>query len=293
MIKYVLYHINYVITLRRNHIMKKFDGILIVTDLDGTLLNSKKIITNENIEAIEYFKSEGGYFTFITGRMPSYVSYIYDTTNPNCPFGCINGGGLYDHITQEYVWTERLPDSVVELLDFVDTHAPSVGIQVSTYDKVYFCKENEVMAHFRAVTGVPNLVRHYNDINEPFAKIVFSVLNTDDIPKLAALLDSHPMADNFSFLHSEKYLYEIIPKGIHKGVALSNLAKILNVDVRKSIAIGDYNNDIDMLKTAGIGVAVSNACDELKSIADYITVSNNEHAIAAVIKDLDSGKLKI
>ncbi len=273
--------------------MKKFDGILMCTDLDGTLLNSKKNITKENIDAIEYFKSEGGYFTFITGRMPSYVNYIYETIKPNYPFGCVNGGGIYDHRTQEYVWTEELPASVVELLEYVDINAPSVGIQVSTFDKVYFCKENEVMAHFRAVTGVPNLVRHYNDINEPFAKILFSVLNPEEIPFLAKLLGSHPNADNFRFLHSEKYLYEIIPKGIHKGVALLNLAKILNIDAEKTIAIGDYNNDIELLKTAGIGVAVSNACNELKSIADYITVSNNDHAIAAVIKDLDSGKLKI
>ena len=57
--------------------MKKFNGILMCTDLDGTLLRNDKTISRENKEAIEYFKSEGGLFTFITGRMPSYVSDIY------------------------------------------------------------------------------------------------------------------------------------------------------------------------------------------------------------------------
>ena len=59
--------------------MGKFDGMLICTDLDGTLLRNDKTISCENIDAIEYFKQEGGYFTFVTGRMPFFVSYVLDT----------------------------------------------------------------------------------------------------------------------------------------------------------------------------------------------------------------------
>ena len=84
--------------------MGKFDGILICTDLDGTLINSKRQISQKNIEAIEYFKSEGGLFTFVTGRMPYTAKDIYNTINPNIPFGCINGGGIYDHRERKYLW---------------------------------------------------------------------------------------------------------------------------------------------------------------------------------------------
>ena len=80
--------------------MGKFDGILICTDLDGTLYNSdreSRTISKENLNAIEYFKSEGGYFTIVTGRMPCFSDEAYNAVKPNCPFGCINGGGLYDH----------------------------------------------------------------------------------------------------------------------------------------------------------------------------------------------------
>ena len=70
----------------------KFDGILICTDLDGTLYKNDKSISPKNCEAIEYFKQEGGLFTFVTGRMPFFVSNIYETVEPNVPFGCINGG---------------------------------------------------------------------------------------------------------------------------------------------------------------------------------------------------------
>ncbi len=273
--------------------MKKFDGMLICTDLDGTLLCSDFTISQENIDAIEYFKSEGGYFTFITGRMPSYVKYICDAINPNCPFGCINGGGLYDHTSQKYIWTHGLPNSVIELVKYAEENLPEIGIQINTFDTVYFCKESKAMARFREITGVPNTVCNYNDIKEPIAKVLFGDIESENILKLQRLLMTHPMSKDFTFYHSEKTLYEIVPKEIHKGFSIQKLCEILNLDINKTIAIGDYHNDIDMLRTAKIGVAVSNAAPEIKAIADYITVSNDEHAIAAIISDLDSGKLKI
>ena len=74
-----------------------------------------------------------------------------------------------------------------------------------------------------------------------------------------------------------------MPKGIGKGTAVTKICDYLGLDVNKSIAIGDYNNDISMFCAAGTGIAVSNACDEALAAADFVTVSNEEHAIAKVI----------
>ena len=81
-------------------------------------------------------------------------------------------------------------------------------------------------------------------------------------------------------------LYEILPKGVSKGSALPILAKSLGVDMKNTIAVGDYDNDITMLKAAGVGYAVSNATAAAKAAADKITVSNEEHAIAKIISEL-------
>lgn len=275
---------------KEDTIMGKFDGMLICTDLDGTLLRNDKTISCENIDAIEYFKQEGGYFTFVTGRMPFFVSYVLDTIHPNAPFGCVNGAGLYDAVKEEYVWTATMPDNVTALVQHIDEHFSNVGIQVNTFHKTYFCKENQTMETFRKITGLENIVRHYNDVQEPIAKILFGSEDDEEIKNIENTLKSHPLSANFDFIRSEKTLYEILPKGICKGTSIVKLCNRLNIDVKKSVAIGDYNNDISMFRAAGIGIAVSNACTEALDAADFITVSNEEHAIANVIADLEKGK---
>lgn len=272
--------------------MKRFEGILICTDLDGTLLRGDATISAENLNAIEYFKSEGGIFTFITGRMPFFVSDIYNTVRPNAPFGCINGGGIYDHRTHEYVWTQALQRSAIELVEYADRSLDGIGVQINTFEKVYFCKENSAMARFREITKMPNLKCHYNEVNEPIAKIVFGDENEETINRLHELLSFHPSAEKFDFIRSERTLYEILPKGSGKGSVLPKLSQFLNIDMRKTVAVGDYNNDIGMLRAAQIGIAVANACPEAKAAADYITVSNEDHAIAKIISDLACGVLQ-
>ncbi len=271
--------------------MGKFDGILICTDLDGTLYKNDKTISRENKEAIEYFKREGGYFTFITGRMPYYSLNAYNTVNPNAPFGCVNGGGVYDGAAHKYVWTSNMPSGVIELIQYIDDLFPNVGIQICLFDKTYFAKENETMAIFRSLTGIPNLVCDYHNVKEPIAKIIFGSGREEDILGIERSLREHQMANEFEFIRSEKTLFEILPKGVHKGLALAKLTEYLKLDPRKTIAIGDYNNDIGMFNVAGLGVAVSNACQEALDAADRITVSNEEHAIARVISDLESGEI--
>lgn len=273
--------------------MDKFKGILICTDIDGTLLSSDHTISQENKEAIEYFKSEGGKFTVVTGRMPYFACDLYQKAGTNAPIGCINGGGVYDFENKKYLWQATMHSDVEKLIKCVDEKLPSIGIQINTYDKVYFCKENKSMERFRRITGVENTVCDYVGFSEPIAKIVFGGETDEEINLLSETLKNHPLSENFGFIRSEKTLYEILPKGIGKGTALLNIAKALNIDVGKTVAVGDYDNDVSMFKAAGVGIAVSNASPAAKEAADFITVSNDENAIARVICDLKDGKFGI
>ncbi|MBQ8431633.1 MAG: HAD family phosphatase [Clostridia bacterium] len=273
--------------------MKKFEGILLCTDLDGTLLKKDGTISQENRRAIEFFQQNGGFFTFVTGRMPFFARHIYLDIGPNAPIGCINGGGIYDYSTESYVWKQELSRDVQELVEYIDGSMHGMGIQVNTFDKIYFCKENSAMERFRRITNMPNLVLPCRQIEEPIAKIVFGDEDPSQISLLAELLKSHPRAKDFDFVHSEQTLYEILPKGIHKGCVLPRLVKHLSSSPMKTIAVGDFDNDIGMLRVADLGIAVANATLGAKQAADCMTVSNEEHAIAQIIEDLEAGRLPL
>ena len=271
--------------------MGKFDGILICTDLDGTLYRNDKSISRKNKEAIEYFKSEGGSFTFITGRLPYYSTDAYLAVQPNVPFGCINGGGLYDGRTNRYIRTKELPKEAYEIVDDIEPLFPDVGIQISCFDKTYFAKDNSTTVWFRKLTGLPNLPCNYREVTEPVAKIIFCSDEQDKILDIMKALTKHRLAERFGFVRTEKSLCEILPLGVNKGMAIENLAEHLKIDISRTIAIGDYDNDVAMLRTAGCGIAVANASKSALDAADMVTVSNEDDAIAKVIEDIENGKI--
>ena len=272
--------------------MGKFDGILICTDLDGTLYKNDKTISKENKDAIEYFKREGGYFTFITGRMPYYSTDAYNAASPNVPFGCNNGGAIFDGETGEYVWATELSRSSDELIAHIEENFDDFGIQVCGLERTYFSKEHSTTERFRRRTGVPKLLANYRDIREPVGKIIFSTDSEEKLFAIAKALREHPRGAEFDFVRSERTLFEILPKGVNKGLAIEKLVEYLGIDIKNTFAIGDYNNDIGMFYAAGFGIAVANACPEAIAAADYVTVSNEEHAIARLIYDIEAGIYK-
>ncbi len=271
--------------------MKKFEGILICTDLDGTLMKNDKTISEKTIQAIEYFKANGGFFTFITGRMHMIVSDILEKVKPNAPIGC-NNGSVYDYIERRYIWKEDLSCEVIELADYVDISIPAIGIQFNTENKIYFNKDNSSMELYRKVTGLPYATCDYHNLKESIMKVLFSDADMGNMAKLSEILAKHPLAEKFDFVRSESFLYEVLPKGINKATALTKIVEHLNLDMNKTISVGDYDNDIEMIKAAKIGIAVSNAQKSVKEAADCITVSNEEDAIAQIIEDLDAGKIR-
>ena len=272
--------------------MGKFDGILICTDLDGTLYRDDKTISKENKEAVEYFKREGGYFTFVTGRMPYYSRDAYDKVRPNAPFGCINGGGGYDGADMKYIWTTELPREALGFVKYIDELFPSVGIQLCGFDKTYFAKENDTTVKFRATTGIPNYTCDYRNFDVPMGKIMFCTDIEEEILAIDKALHAHEMAGDFDFIRTARSLYEILPRGTHKGLAIDHLASYLGIDRARTIAVGDYDNDAAMLRAAGCGIAVANSSRAALDAADRVTVSNEEHAIARVICDIERGNIK-
>ena len=272
--------------------MNKFKGILFTTDLDGTLLRKDKTISPENLAAIKYFMDEGGIFTFITGRIPMGAMPVLRQLEPNAPFGCINGGGIYDYSKGKMIWQINLDKSVIPLVEHVDKNLPEMGIEVNTHEKIYFSKKSRATETHRIDEGFPDLTDHYTEVTNDFAKILFAG-EEKYIDALENLLLSHKDAEKFDFIRSDKEYYEILPKGSSKGNLVVKLAEILGIDITKTISAGDNDNDVSMLEATQISFAVSNASPLAKAAATHLTVSNEEHAIAKIIDDLDKGVISL
>ncbi len=272
--------------------MKKFDGILFTTDLDGTLLKDDKTISRENLDAIRYFQSEGGLFTFVTGRIPRGARHVAEQVVPNAPVVCIQGGGIYDFREEKLLWAVEMEREVFDLVEYIEGLFPTVGIELNVYDKVYFCKKNEFTEKHRRDEQLDDITCSLREMPEPFSKVL--VIDRGElIPQIAEALHAHPLAEKFDFIRSDTEYYEILVKGTNKGRGLLKLCELLSVDSRRTIAVGDNDNDETLLKTAKVGFAVSNASPAALAASDRVTVSNEESAIARIIEELDCGKLKI
>ena len=149
------------------------------------------------------------------------------------------------------------------------------------------------MERFRRLTGSPPLFCSRDEVEAPVLKVVMGSEREEDIVALREFLINHPLAENFDFIRSERTLFEILPKGVSKGTVLCKMAEFFGIDMKHTVAVGDYDNDVAMIKAAGIGFAVDNAIGAAKEAADYVTVSNDDSAIAAVVDGLDRGIYKL
>lgn len=272
---------------------KKFQGILICTDLDDTLLTTDdKRLTVQNRDAIEYFMSEGGTFTFATGRVPMGARLILDFITPNAPMICFNGGGIYDFENNRLVWSTYLDKKAVKVLEYVEERFPDCGIEVCTDNNLYFCRENRIAEMHRNHENLPHNSLDYHNIYAPWKKAIF-LSEADKMSVIEADLTNSPFAAEYDFVQSSPNYYELLPKGVSKGAALLVLAELLGIEQKRTIGIGDNYNDLTLIQYAGLGVAVANAVPRVRQAADFITVDNNSHAIAAVISSLEIGRLVI
>lgn len=270
--------------------MGKFDSILICTDLDDTLLTSDKQVSKENSDAIEYFKSEGGYFTFATGRVPEGSRLILDFIKPNAPVISFNGAAIYDFKKDCYLWQNPLPHNALAVAELIDSTLPHCGIEVCCADTNYFSKVNRHTEHHKKIEQFPDNYVDYHSITDEWIKVIF-MEDEDKLSEVRSVIANSEWADKFEFVKTSPWYYEMLAKGSTKGSAVPKLAQLLGIDPNRTIGMGDNENDLSLMTDTGIGIAVANAVESVRLAADFITVDNNSHALAKVVEDLDNRKI--
>lgn len=266
--------------------MGKFDGILMCTDLDDTILTHDKKISAGNIEAVKYFMSEGGKFSFATGRVPRGVAPILEYIMPNAPMVCFNGGSIYDIRAKKELWSAQLPAEAGEVVDYVTARLPFAGVEVCTEKNIYFCKRNDRVNKHQLIENFPDNDMHYREIPEPWRKVLF-MTEADEVEAVRSCIAESPYADTYSYVKSSPWYYEILPKDCTKGAGLLRLADIMGIARKNTVGAGDNENDLELVRKAGTGIAVANASEMIKAEADRVTKADNDHdAIAEIIYEM-------
>ncbi|RST74242.1 HAD family phosphatase [Siminovitchia acidinfaciens] len=256
---------------------------MIAIDLDDTLLTDQLIISRGTIEAIQQAVDAGIVVTIATGRMYSSAKKIARSLDLNVPLITYQGA-LVKEANGEDIHYERLidPETAHQLIEFAKYE--DLHLQVYQDDTLYSSSENKLLQQYANDVKVPYVIEP--DLaklaGRGFDKMLF-IDAPDYLDKLQDELRSL-FGQRAHITKSRPFYLEITHPEANKGLALLHLAGRLGIDRSEIIGIGDSYNDLDLIMSAGLGVAMGNAVDELKKQADYVTYSNNEEGVRHVIE---------
>jgi 5-amino-6-(5-phospho-D-ribitylamino)uracil phosphatase len=246
----------------------------IALDLDGTLLRTDKSISDRSRSAIESAQSRGYLPIIATARPPRGAAELLDGFLPDAPRIHYSGSHVCignDCIHNQTISIESARATVATLIDL----APHATVSVEIDDRFY-----STHPHEHALPGDVVDIRTILD-REP-VKIMLDMT----APDLPSDILSHLPSDVRYVLSDSRTLAQIMHADVSKSDAIRRVAETLDGTLADVMAFGDDTNDIEMIRDSGIGVAMANAVDPVKAVADHITLSNDDDGVAATIEDL-------
>ena len=267
---------------------------IIGLDLDGTLLNDQKAICDRNIEVLMRAKDEGAKIVLCSGRAPEGMQRelkILGLKEKGQYAVGLNGAVVYEADTGKVIHqTLMQPEAVRTMVETGRRFRDRMNIQLYTSGQVYVERWDETTDYYEKATGShPKLVDDVLEFVNETIKIVFFHKGEFDytLEKITKLkndcLPSVPQGTQCVI--SAPYLVEFLDESIDKGIGMDILAKYLNVPQSDVMCVGDQENDMPMLKYAGLSVVMANGAPHVKELAHYVTeIDNNEGGVAEAVE---------
>ncbi|MBP2071089.1 Cof subfamily protein (haloacid dehalogenase superfamily) [Thermoanaerobacterium butyriciformans] len=265
---------------------------LVAIDMDDTLLTHDKQISRENLEALQKAHDSGIYVVISTGRI--YASaYAYSEFLGFKPYIIASNGAMIRDDKDIEIYKSVLD---LDLISYLIELANKNDIYYHFYsDKIVYSPEssskyqkygewNRLYAETLRVKveDIPKDIDFTDKLKDNIVKFVMFDEDSEKIKRVRDIIDNNK-GDKLETTSSFYNNIEILNKGVNKGHGLKILGEYLGVDRAEMVAIGDSENDIEMVEYAGLGVAMENAIEKLKKTADFITKSNMENGVAYVI----------
>lgn len=260
---------------------------ILVLDLDGTLTNKKKEITEHTRETLIRAQEAGVKIVLASGRPTYGIMPLARQLELDKYEGYIlayNGGQIIDCKTGELMYENVLDPAVYP---YLYECAKSNGFQILSYKDEYIISENaddQYVQHEAFLNRMPSkTVENFLDvINFPVAKCLI-VGDPEPLAQLEPVMKKE-LKSKMNVFRSEPFFLELVPKGIDKARCLAVLLEELGMTPDEMMACGDGFNDLSMIEYAGLGVAMANAQEVVRQAANYITLSNEEDGVAHAVE---------
>ncbi|MGN1400007.1 MAG: Cof-type HAD-IIB family hydrolase [Bacillus sp. (in: firmicutes)] len=264
---------------------------MIVLDMDDTLLRDDHTVSERTKQALLEAQEMGVKVVLASGR-PAFAMMDTASEIELAKYGsyilAFNGGRIIDCRTKEDVFTSTIqPDSVRRLYEL--SRREEVWIHTYIGDEIITEDQNPYTTIESDITKLP--IRYVDSFKESIDRPVVKVLMLGDGEKMKeteARLQKE-LQDEFSVMTSKPFFLEITEKGVTKGTSLNKLIQQCGIKREEVIAIGDSYNDQSMIEFAGLGVAMGNANDDIKAIADHVTDTNMNDGVAKVVEQFILG----
>ncbi|MCL1950220.1 MAG: sugar-phosphatase [Turicibacter sp.] len=262
---------------------------LIAIDIDGTLLTSEKSIAPETKKAIEKAIATGVHVVLCTGRPLSGVKDYLEALGLNAEgryVATYNGALVQEIKSGEPVVHHQLKGSdMIALLEL----SQQLGLRSHFMDLDFMYTTDKEISDYTVLDAYLTKSR-LNAIskNEVGVEQDYTKFMMVDHPELIDIAEKNlpdSLLEDYTVIRSQPFFLEIMKKGAHKGSGIESLAQKLGINASEVICIGDAENDRHMIEYAGLGVAMDNASDAIKSIANFVTKTNDEHGVAHVIEE--------
>ncbi|CQR47000.1 Sugar phosphatase YidA [Paraliobacillus sp. PM-2] len=261
---------------------------LIALDLDGTLLTDNKVISERTKRIVLQAKKEGHIVVIATGRPHRASIDYYHELELNTPMVNFNGA-LIHHPTDTKWQALHSPLPVRTAKEIIQTcyNLEVKNIMAEVSDDVYIDRYDEELMEILHTNKEDNPITIGSLKNElkvdPTSLLIHP--RESHITSLREQLDT----DHATVIEHRKWgapwnVIEIVRKGMNKAVGLKRISHYYHIPQENIIAFGDEDNDLEMIEYAGIGVAMGNAIDELKQIANYVTDNNEQDGIGLFLE---------
>lgn len=256
---------------------------LVAVDMDDTLLDGTLKVSPRTCEAIRKAQEQGVIVTIATGRMFSSALPFAMELNIQAPIITYNGGMVRYPVSKEIVFHQPINSEVAAKLVNLFRQR---GWYLQSYmnDELYVVERSEKAQYYERMAGITAIAvgdDFYTMKHEP-AKML-TIAEPHEIQEIQRIVNQEFAGEIFAATSKSNYL-EMTHPSVNKGHALSILAEKLHIKREEVMAIGDSNNDYHMVEYAGFGVAMGNASNRLKEIAQAITGHNNAHGVAEAIE---------